>query len=48
MSNSDQVKDLFNWEELKKSLMACVWFMFLTFPIMVIQVNTIHRHSTVR
>jgi branched-chain amino acid transport system permease protein len=43
MWNRDHVKDLFNWEELKKSLMACVWFVFLTLPIMVIQVNTIHR-----
>ncbi len=43
MSNMEQVKDLLSWNEVKKSLMACVWFMFLTFPIMVIQVNTTHR-----
>jgi branched-chain amino acid transport system permease protein len=43
MSNTDHVKDLLNWSEFKKSLIACIWFMFLTFPIMVIQVNTIHR-----
>jgi branched-chain amino acid transport system permease protein len=34
---------LFGWEEIKKSLLACIWFMFLTFPIMVIKVNTIYR-----
>lgn len=27
--------------EIKKSLIAAIWFMFLTFPIMVIKVNTI-------
>ncbi len=43
MSNTEPVKDLLNWSEVKKSLLACIWFMFLTFPIMVIQVNTIHR-----
>jgi branched-chain amino acid transport system permease protein len=43
MSDNAREKGLFNWEEVKKSLLACVWFMFLTFPIMVIQVNTIHR-----
>jgi branched-chain amino acid transport system permease protein len=43
MAHREQVRDLLNWGELKKSLMACVWFMFLTFPIMVIQVNTIYR-----
>ena len=29
--------------EIKKSLLAAVWFMFLTFPIMVIRVNTIEK-----
>ncbi len=29
--------------EIKKSLLAAVWFMFLTFPIMVIKVNTIEK-----
>jgi len=27
--------------EIKKSIMASIWFMFLTFPIMVIKVNTV-------
>ncbi len=30
-------------EEIKKSLLAAVWFMFLTFPIMVIRVNTVQN-----
>ena len=34
---------MFRWPEIKKSLMASIWFMFLTFPIMVIQVNTIYK-----
>lgn len=29
------------WKHIRKSLIASVWFMFLTFPIMVIKVNTI-------
>ncbi len=29
--------------ELKKSLLAALWFMFLTFPIMVIRVNTVEN-----
>jgi branched-chain amino acid transport system permease protein len=29
--------------ELKKSSLACLWFMFLTFPIMVIRVNTVEN-----
>ena len=29
--------------ELKKSSLACLWFMFLTFPIMVIRVNTVEK-----
>jgi branched-chain amino acid transport system permease protein len=29
--------------EIKKSLLAAIWFMFLTFPIMVVRVNTIER-----
>ena len=29
--------------ELKKSLFVSLWFMFLTFPIMVIQVNTVEN-----
>ena len=27
--------------ELKKSILVSLWFMFLTFPIMVIRVNTV-------
>lgn len=34
---------MFNFEELKKSFLVSLWFMFLTFPIMVIRVNTIHK-----
>ena len=30
-------------EEIKKSLLASLWFMFLTFPIMVIRVNPIEK-----
>jgi branched-chain amino acid transport system permease protein len=30
-------------EEIKKSLLTAVWLMFLTFPIMVIKVNTIYK-----
>ncbi len=30
-------------EEIKKSALVSIWFMFLTFPIMVIRVNTIYR-----
>ena len=29
--------------EFKKSLVISLWFMFLTFPIMVIRVNTIEK-----
>lgn len=29
------------WQQIKKSLIVSVWFIFLTFPIMVIRVNTI-------
>ena len=32
-----------NWDELKKSVLAAIWFMFLTFPIMAIRVNTIYK-----
>lgn len=32
-----------NFAACKKSLFASLWFMFLTFPIMVIRVNTIER-----
>ena len=30
-------------QELKQSTIAAVWFMFLTFPIMVIKVNTVTK-----
>jgi len=30
-------------EEIKKSLLISLWFMFLTFPIMVVRVNTIYN-----
>jgi len=29
--------------EIKKSLLTSLWFMFLTFPVMVIRVNTIYK-----
>ena len=29
--------------EIKKSFLVSLWFMFLTFPIMVIRVNTIYK-----
>jgi len=31
------------FEEIKKSVLVAVWFMFLTFPIMVVRVNTVHN-----
>ena len=34
---------MFTFEEIKKSFLTSLWFMFLTFPIMVIRVNTIHN-----
>jgi branched-chain amino acid transport system permease protein len=34
---------VFNFEEIKKSFLVSLWFMFLTFPIMVIRVNTIYK-----
>ena len=43
MSDIAKSDRLFGWEEIKKSLQACIWLMFLTFPIMVIKVNTIYR-----
>ncbi len=43
MSDITKSSNLISWEEIKKSLMVCLWFMFLTFPIMVIKVNTIYR-----
>ncbi len=32
---------IFSLEEIKKSFFTCLWFGFLTFPIMVVRVNTI-------
>jgi branched-chain amino acid transport system permease protein len=43
MSDMTKSSNLISWEEIKKSAMVCIWFMFLTFPIMVIKVNTIYR-----
>jgi len=34
---------MFNISELKRSLLVSIWFMFLTFPIMVIRVNPIEK-----
>jgi branched-chain amino acid transport system permease protein len=34
---------MFSFHEIKKSLVASVWFMFLTFPILVIRVNTVEN-----
>ncbi len=34
---------MFSFEAFKKSLIASVWFMFLTFPILVIRVNTVEN-----
>lgn len=32
-----------SFKKIKKSFFVCLWFMFLTFPIMVIKVNTIEN-----
>jgi branched-chain amino acid transport system permease protein len=34
---------MFTFNEIKKSVLVALWFMFLTFPIMVIRVNTIYN-----
>ncbi len=34
---------MFVYEEIKKSFLVSIWFMFLTFPIMVIRVNTVEN-----
>jgi branched-chain amino acid transport system permease protein len=34
---------MMTFQEIKKSCLASLWFMFLTFPIMVIKVNTIEK-----
>jgi branched-chain amino acid transport system permease protein len=37
------IKKYFSPKEMKKSLIISIWFMILTFPIMVIKVNTIEN-----
>ena len=37
------IKKYFSPKEMKKSLVISIWFMILTFPIMVIKVNTIEN-----
>ncbi len=34
---------MISFEEIKKSFLTALWFMFLTFPIMVIRVNTVEN-----
>ena len=34
---------MFNMAEIKKSIQVSLWFMFLTFPVMVIRVNTVEK-----
>ena len=34
---------MFRFKEIKKSFLVALWLMFLTFPIMVIRVNTIYK-----
>lgn len=34
---------MFNIQEIKRSFLVSIWFVFLTFPIMVIQVNSIEK-----
>jgi len=34
---------MLNFSEIKRSLLVSIWFMFLTFPIMVIRVNPIEK-----
>jgi branched-chain amino acid transport system permease protein len=34
---------MINLQEIKRSLLVSIWFVFLTFPIMVIQVNSIEK-----
>ena len=34
---------MITFEEIKRSVLVSIWFMFLTFPIMVIRVNTIEN-----
>ncbi len=32
---------MITFDEIKKSFLTCIWFMFLTFPVLVIRVNTV-------
>jgi branched-chain amino acid transport system permease protein len=34
---------MISFEEIKRSFLTCIWFMFLTFPIMVIRVDTVEK-----
>lgn len=34
---------MLNFSEIKKSLLTAIWFMFLTFPIMVIHINPVEK-----
>ena len=34
---------MFNFSEIKKSLLTAIWFIFLTFPIMVIHINPVEK-----
>ena len=34
---------MFNISEIKRSLLVSIWFMFLTFPVMVIRVNPVEN-----
>ena len=35
--------ELISFQEIRRSFLVSVWFMFLTFPIMVIRVNTVQK-----
>ena len=37
------MRKFFTLAEFKKSLLMAVWFIFLTFPIMVVRVNPIYK-----
>jgi branched-chain amino acid transport system permease protein len=43
MATASKMTEILSWEEIKRSLLASIWFMVLTFPIMVIKVNTIYK-----
>ncbi|MGE4552045.1 MAG: hypothetical protein AB7D57_02975, partial [Desulfovibrionaceae bacterium] len=48
MSGKDKSYSGAWFSELRKSVFTSLWFMFLTFPIMVIRVNTIEKTITWR